>query len=96
MDDPGGMGPGETIGDLDAVTERLIEPQALAADKVFEYRGEIVTVEEVKGAVQVIVRITVEIEGGERSVFLHATKPDGVLIRLGLLQKLAGTVAALS
>ena len=41
-------------------------PAAVPVDSRIRGRGEIVAVEEVKGAVHVIVRITVEIEGGER------------------------------
>ena len=41
-------------------------PAAVPVDSRIRGRGEIVAVEEVKGAVQVIVRITVELEGGER------------------------------
>ena len=41
-------------------------PAAVVVGSRIRGRGEIVAAEEVKGAVQVIVRVSVEIEGGER------------------------------
>jgi acyl dehydratase len=46
--------------------DKLRFPAVVPVGSRIRGRGEIVAVEEIKGAVQVIVRITVEIEGGER------------------------------
>ena len=36
VDDPGGVGPGQPVGDLDGVAERLVELHPLAADQLVE------------------------------------------------------------